>query len=133
GITGGVGGRRRKGGVGVGGVLCGVHAAVGILAALAERLRTGAGRRLEVSLLDSALSSLVNVSQAALATGEEARRFGNAHPSIVPYEPYETASGWIAIAAANDGLWRRLCDAIERHDLAAGERVGSKPGRGEER
>jgi crotonobetainyl-CoA:carnitine CoA-transferase CaiB-like acyl-CoA transferase len=82
-----------------------------------------------VSLLDAALGSLVNVAQAAIATGEEARRYGNAHPSIVPYEPFETASGWIAVAAANDGLWRRLCEALEREDLLADERFASNPGR----
>jgi len=110
-----------------------VHAAVGTLAALTERARTGAGRRLEVSLIDAALASLVNVSQAALATGEEARRYGNSHASIVPYEPYDTASGWIAVAAPNDGLWRRLCEACERPDLLADPRIATNPGRVEHR
>jgi crotonobetainyl-CoA:carnitine CoA-transferase CaiB-like acyl-CoA transferase len=132
-ITGDSEGPPTKAGVALVDVLCGVHAAVGILAALNERARTGAGRRLEVSLLDSALASLVNVGQAALATGEEARRYGNAHPSIVPYEPYETASGWIAVAAANDGLWRRLCEACERPDLLADQRLATNPGRVEHR
>jgi crotonobetainyl-CoA:carnitine CoA-transferase CaiB-like acyl-CoA transferase len=122
-----------KVGVALDDVLCGVHAAVGIVAALGERQRTGAGRRLEVSLLDSGLASLVNVAQAALVTGEEARRYGNAHPSIVPYEPFETASGWIAVAAPNDGLWRRLCEACERADLLADERLATNPGRVEHR
>jgi crotonobetainyl-CoA:carnitine CoA-transferase CaiB-like acyl-CoA transferase len=128
-ITGERDGPPSKVGVALVDVLCGVHAAVGILAALTERARTGTGRRLEVSLLDAALGSLVNVAQAAIATGEEARRYGNAHPSIVPYEPFETASGWIAVAAANDGLWRRLCQALEREDLLADERFASNPGR----
>jgi crotonobetainyl-CoA:carnitine CoA-transferase CaiB-like acyl-CoA transferase len=128
-ITGERDGPPSKVGVALVDVLCGVHAAVGILAALTERARTGSGRRLEVSLLDAALGSLVNVAQAAIATGEEARRYGNAHPSIVPYEPFETASGWIAVAAANDGLWRRLCEALEREDLLADERFASNPGR----
>jgi crotonobetainyl-CoA:carnitine CoA-transferase CaiB-like acyl-CoA transferase len=128
-ITGDRDGPPMKVGVALVDVLCGVHAAVGVLAALTDRARTGRGRRLEVSLLDAALGSLVNVAQAALSTGEEARRFGNAHPSIVPYEPFETASGWIAVAAANDGLWRRLCEALERPDLLEDERFSSNPGR----
>jgi crotonobetainyl-CoA:carnitine CoA-transferase CaiB-like acyl-CoA transferase len=128
-ITGDREGPPSKVGVALDDVLSGLHAAVGILAALAQRQRTGEGRRLEVSLLDSGLASLVNVAQAALVTGEEARRYGNAHPSIVPYEPFETASGWIAVAAANDGLWRRLCEACERPDLLADERLATNPGR----
>jgi crotonobetainyl-CoA:carnitine CoA-transferase CaiB-like acyl-CoA transferase len=132
-ITGDRDGPPTKAGVALVDVLCGVHAAVGILAALTARERSGRGRRLEVSLLDAALGSLVNVAQAALATGEEAGRYGNAHPSIVPYEPFETASGWIAVAAANDGLWRRLCEAIEREDLLADERLATNPGRVEHR
>ena len=132
-ITGERDGPPSKVGVALVDVLCGVHAAVGILAALTERAATGRGRRLEVSLLDTALGSLVNVAQAAIATGEEARRYGNAHPSIVPYEPFETASGWIAVAAANDGLWCRLCEALERADLLAERRFASNPGRVEHR
>jgi crotonobetainyl-CoA:carnitine CoA-transferase CaiB-like acyl-CoA transferase len=132
-ITGERDGPPSKVGVALVDVLSGLHAAVGILAALDERHRTGSGRRLEVSLLESGLSSLVNVAQAALVTGQEARRYGNAHPSIVPYEPFETASGWITVAAANDGLWRRLCAACERPDLLADERFATNPGRVEHR
>jgi crotonobetainyl-CoA:carnitine CoA-transferase CaiB-like acyl-CoA transferase len=128
-ITGERNGPPSKVGVALVDVLCGLHAAVGVLAALGERQRTGVGRRLEVSLLDSGLASLVNVAQAALLTGEEARRYGNAHASIVPYQPFETTSGWIAVAAANDGLWRRLCEACERADLLADERFATNPGR----
>src|SRR4051812_13841477 len=95
-------------------VLTGLHAAVAILAAL----HGGGGRRIELPLLDTALASLVNVASGALVTGEEPRRFGNAHPHIVPYQPFRTADGWVAVAAANDGLFGRLCDAIGRDDLA---------------
>jgi crotonobetainyl-CoA:carnitine CoA-transferase CaiB-like acyl-CoA transferase len=91
-----------------------LHAGVGILAAL----QGGGPRRIEVSLIDTALASLVNVASGALVTGTEPRRFGNAHPHIVPYQPFRTSDGWVAVAAANDGLFRRMCDAIERPDLA---------------
>jgi crotonobetainyl-CoA:carnitine CoA-transferase CaiB-like acyl-CoA transferase len=95
-------------------VLAGLHAAVAILAAV----HGGEARRIEVPLLDTALASLVNVASGALVTGTEPGRFGNAHPHIVPYQPFRAADGWVAVAAANDGLFRRMCDALERPDLA---------------
>jgi crotonobetainyl-CoA:carnitine CoA-transferase CaiB-like acyl-CoA transferase len=103
-----------KVGVAIVDVMTGVHAAVAILAAV----HGGGGRRVEVPLLDTAIASLVNVASGALVTGSEPRRFGNAHPHIVPYQPFRAADGWVAVAAANDGLFRRMCDAIERPDLA---------------
>jgi crotonobetainyl-CoA:carnitine CoA-transferase CaiB-like acyl-CoA transferase len=95
-------------------VMTGVHAAVAILAAL----QSGDGGKIEVPLIDTGLAGLVNVAQGALITGEEPRRHGNHHPHIVPYGPFRAADGWIAIAAANDGLFRRLCAAIGRPELA---------------
>ena len=77
--------------------------------------------------------ALVNVAQNALVTGEEPARFGNAHASIVPYEPFRTADGRIAVAAANDGLYRRLCDALDRPDLADDERYATNAARVENR
>ena len=103
-----------KVGVAIVDVLAGLHAAVAILAAL----HGGGPRRIEVPLLDTALASLVNVASGALVTGQEPRRYGNAHPHIVPYQPFRAADGWVAVAAANDGLFRRMCDVIERPDLA---------------
>src|SRR4051794_36205385 len=105
---------RMKVGVAIVDVMTGVHAAAGILAAL----HGGGPRRIEVPLLDTALASLVNVASGALVTGSEPRRFGNAHPHIVPYQPFRAADGWVAVAAANDGLFRRLCEAIGRTELA---------------
>lgn len=103
-----------KVGVAIVDVLTGLHAAVAILAAV----HAGDARRIEVSLIDSALASLVNVASAALVTGKEPGRYGNAHPHIVPYQPLRAADGWLAVAAANDGLFRRMCHAIDRPDLA---------------
>ncbi len=128
-ITGDPAGVPMKVGVAVVDVLTGLHAAAGILAALRDRERSRAGRRIEVSLLDSGLASLVNVAQAALSTGQEAARYGNAHPSIVPYEPFPAADGWIAVAAPNDGLWRALCSALDRPELIDDERFAGNPGR----
>jgi crotonobetainyl-CoA:carnitine CoA-transferase CaiB-like acyl-CoA transferase len=128
-ITGEPGGEPTKVGVAVVDVLTGLNAACAILAALYRRQRTGQGERIEVSLLDSAFAALVNVAANALVTGEEPSRHGNAHPSIVPYQPFHAADGWIAVAAANDGLFRRLCAAVGRPALAADERYATNDAR----
>ena len=121
-ITGDADGEPTKVGVAVVDVLTGLNAATAILAALHRRSRTGEGELIEVSLLDSAFAALVNVAAGALVTGQEPARYGNAHPSIVPYQPFHTGDGLLAVAAANDGLFVRLCEAIERPELAADER-----------
>lgn len=128
-ITGERDGSPAKVGVALVDVLAGLNAASLVLAALHERESTGRGRRLEVSLLDSSLAALVNVAAGVLVTGEEAARYGNAHPSIVPYQPFAAADGLVAVAAPNDGLFRRLCQAIGRPELAAEERFATNPDR----
>jgi crotonobetainyl-CoA:carnitine CoA-transferase CaiB-like acyl-CoA transferase len=122
-----------KVGVAVVDVLAGYAAATAILGALLERERTGRGAQLEISLLDTALSALVNVAQSALVTGSEPRRFGNAHSSIVPYQTFAAADGDVAVAAANDGLFARLCAALERPELAEDERYRTNDRRVENR
>jgi crotonobetainyl-CoA:carnitine CoA-transferase CaiB-like acyl-CoA transferase len=128
-ITGEPDGEPMKVGVAIVDVLAGLNAATAILAALHRRDLTGEGDFVEVSLLDSAFAALVNVGANALLTGEEPLRYGNAHPSIVPYQPFRGTDGWIAVAAANDGLYARLCTAIERPDLAADERYATNEAR----
>jgi CoA:oxalate CoA-transferase len=128
-ITGPPDGDPTKVGVAVVDVLAGVHAAVAVLAALRRRDQEGVGAHIEVPLLDTAFASLVNVASAALVTGDEARRYGNAHPHIVPYQPIRAADGWVVVAAANDGLFRRLCSVLERPDLPADERFASNSAR----
>jgi crotonobetainyl-CoA:carnitine CoA-transferase CaiB-like acyl-CoA transferase len=107
-----------KVGVAVSDVLTGLNAAVATLAAL----HRGTGERIEVSLIDATLAALVNVGQSALITGQEARRYGNAHPSIVPYQPFAARDGYVAVAAANDGLFRRLCAALGLAELGTDPR-----------
>jgi crotonobetainyl-CoA:carnitine CoA-transferase CaiB-like acyl-CoA transferase len=132
-ITGAEDGPPLKVGVAVVDVLAGYAAATAILGALLERERTGRGARLEISLLDTALSALVNVAQSALVTGTEARRFGNAHSSIVPYQTFPAADGEVAVAAANDGLFKRLCAALGRPELAEDDRYSTNDRRVEHR
>jgi crotonobetainyl-CoA:carnitine CoA-transferase CaiB-like acyl-CoA transferase len=126
-ITGDPDGPATKVGVAVVDVLTGYAAATSILAALTARAESGRGAQLEVSLLDTALSALVNVAAAALVTGAEPLRFGNAHPNIVPYQTFDAADGVLAVAAANDGLFRRLCDVLERPELADDDRFRTNP------
>jgi len=114
-ITGPADGPPYKVGVALVDVLAGLHAAAAILAGL----HGGEGARIEVPLLESGLAGMVNVAQNALVTGAEPARFGNAHPNIVPYETFETASGQIALAAANDGLFKALCHVLGLDELAA--------------
>jgi len=129
-ITGEPDGEPVKVGVAIVDVLTGLNAATAILAALHRRDVTGEGDRVEVSLLDTAFAALVNVGANALLTGEEPRRYGNAHPSIVPYQPFRAADGWIAVAAANDGLYSKLClgGSAARLGRACGKHPGSRRG-----
>lgn len=110
-------------------IVTGQMAAIGILAALQARHRTGHGQFLEVSLFECALAALVNVAQAALVTGQEPPRWGNAHPTIVPYQPFPTADGWLVVAVGNDAQWRRLCRVLERPHWADDPRFATNPAR----
>jgi CoA:oxalate CoA-transferase len=128
-ITGAEDGPPYKVGVALVDVLAGLHAAAAILAGL----HGGEGARIEVPLLDSGLAGLVNVAQNALVTGREPERHGNAHPNIVPYQDFETATARIAVAAANDGLFRALCGVLGLGELADDERFATNAGRVENR
>jgi crotonobetainyl-CoA:carnitine CoA-transferase CaiB-like acyl-CoA transferase len=128
-ITGAEDGPPYKVGVALVDVLAGLHAAAAILAAL----HGGEGGRIEVPLLDSGLAGLVNVAQNALVTGREPERHGNAHPNIVPYQDFETATGRIAVAAGNDGLFRAMCGTLGLEQLAEDERFATNAGRVEHR
>jgi crotonobetainyl-CoA:carnitine CoA-transferase CaiB-like acyl-CoA transferase len=128
-ITGAEDGPPYKVGVALVDVLAGLHAAAAILAAL----HGGEGARIEVPLLDSGLAGLVNVAQNALVTGREPERHGNAHPNIVPYQDFETATGRIALAAGNDGLFRALCRTLGLEPLGEDERFATNAARVEHR
>ncbi len=128
-ITGAEDGPPYKVGVALVDVLTGLHAAAAVLAAL----HGGEGARIEVPLLDSGLAGLVNVAQNALVTGSEPERHGNAHPNIVPYQDFETSSGRIAVAAANDGLFGALCSVLGLSELRSDARFATNAGRVEHR
>ncbi|TDD38719.1 CoA transferase [Actinomadura sp. KC06] len=124
-VTGDPGGEGMKVGVALVDVITGLHAALGVLAALRHRDATGEGQRVEVSLLSSLLSGLVNHASAYVAAGVVPAAMGNEHPSIAPYELFETADRPLVIAAGNDRQFRSLCAALGRPDLAADERFAT--------
>jgi crotonobetainyl-CoA:carnitine CoA-transferase CaiB-like acyl-CoA transferase len=122
-------GQPTKVGVAIADIVCGLHAATAILAALHEREQTGEGARIEVPLFESTLSWLANRGQEYLVSGEDKGRMGNAHPTIVPYQTFDASDKQIAVAVGNDAQFERLCEAIGREDLAQDERYATNPGR----
>lgn len=106
-----------KAGVAVVDVLTGLHSTVAILAALHHRDRTGEGQHLDVSLLGSLQSSLVNQISAVLGAGAVPRFLGNAHPSIAPYEVFPTADRPLVLAVGNDAQFRHLMSALDRPEI----------------
>ncbi|MFE4706362.1 CaiB/BaiF CoA transferase family protein [Peribacillus simplex] len=95
----------------------GLYASLGIVLALLTREKTGKGQYVEASLLDTVVSLSNYLGQNVLATGKAPERFGSAHPSLVPYQAFETKDGYVTIAVTNDRLWRKMCDALELHEL----------------
>jgi crotonobetainyl-CoA:carnitine CoA-transferase CaiB-like acyl-CoA transferase len=121
-VTGEPEGRPMRVGAALVDVLGGLYVAIGIMAALRVRDRGGEAPRVDLSLLGVELASLVNIVQNWFVTGQPARRLGNAHPSMVPYDIVPTRDGWLALAVATEDQWRRFCGAISRPDLAVDER-----------
>jgi crotonobetainyl-CoA:carnitine CoA-transferase CaiB-like acyl-CoA transferase len=117
-LTGDPEGPPYRAGISVFDVMAGNHAVIGILAALRHRDATGQGQHVEVNLLSSALTGLVNHSSAWAAGGVVPYRMGNAHPSVFPYEPLPTADDDLIIAAANDRQFRRLCEVLGIPEVA---------------
>jgi crotonobetainyl-CoA:carnitine CoA-transferase CaiB-like acyl-CoA transferase len=117
-LTGDPDGPPYRAGISVFDVMAGNHAVIGILAALRHRDATGQGQHVEVNLLSSALSGLVNHSSAYVAGGVVPFRMGNAHPSVFPYEPLPTADRDLIVAAPNDRLFRRVCEVLGVPEIA---------------
>jgi crotonobetainyl-CoA:carnitine CoA-transferase CaiB-like acyl-CoA transferase len=117
-ITGEAGGEPQKVGVALVDVVCGLFAAIGILAAVRHRERTGEGQRLEIDLLSSLLAALANQASAFTVAGVVPHRLGNAHPSVAPYEPLRCADGELIVAVGTDAQFRSLCAALGRPELA---------------
>jgi crotonobetainyl-CoA:carnitine CoA-transferase CaiB-like acyl-CoA transferase len=128
-VTGEPDGRPMRVGVAVVDILAGLYVAIAVQAALRERDRTGRAQRVDLSLLGVELASLINVVHNQLISGQAPTRLGNAHPSIVPYDVFATADGYLALAVATEDQWRRLCGALERPALADDPRFARNSGR----
>jgi formyl-CoA transferase len=132
-ITGEAEGPPLKVGVAVSDLTTGLYAAAGILAALRQRERTGAGQYLDLSLLDCQVAGLANVASNALVSGQPPRRHGNAHPNIVPYEVFAASDGPFILAVGNDAQWRRCCEVLGRPEWAAARHFATNAARVEHR
>ncbi|MBR7743114.1 CoA transferase [Phycicoccus sp. BSK3Z-2] len=117
-LTGSPDGEPYRAGISVFDVMAGLHATIGTLAALNARHETGRGQHVEVNLLSSALSGLVNQSSAFVAGGVVPTRMGNSHPSLFPYEPLPCADRDLIVTAGNNTQFRRLVEVLGVPDLA---------------
>jgi crotonobetainyl-CoA:carnitine CoA-transferase CaiB-like acyl-CoA transferase len=135
-VTGEREGSPMKIGIALADVMAGKDAAIAILAAVAER---GAGslprgkRLINISLADTARGALVNVAQNVLVSGSDAKRWGNAHPNLVPYQLFAAADRPFVIAIGSDGQWRACVEALGLRDLAEDEALATNAGRVENR
>jgi len=116
------GGGPQKVGVAVSDLMTGMFATQAVLAALFHRERTGEGQYIDVALLDVQVAMLANMNTNYLVSGQPPKRWGNAHPNIVPYQTFKAADQWIVVAVGNDEQYRRFCEAGGRPELHRDER-----------
>jgi crotonobetainyl-CoA:carnitine CoA-transferase CaiB-like acyl-CoA transferase len=128
-VTGQPGGPPTKVGVPISDIAAGLFAAIGILAGLTDRARTGQGSQVEISLAGTVPSLLVNHAMNWLLCGVEPEAIGNEHPSVVPYTAFTTRDGHLAVGAATDDQFAKLCEAMDRHDLPSDVRYATNAAR----
>ena len=117
-------------GVAVADLFTGMFAAQAILAALIAKDRDGLGQHIDMALFDSQLAMLANVGSSCLVSDEEPKRFGNSHPSVVPYRTFESADGRFVIAVGNDHQFGIFCrDLLDRPDLSDDARFATNSAR----
>jgi formyl-CoA transferase len=121
------GGGPQKAGVAISDLMTGMYATIAVLAALAHRDRSGEGQYIDLALLDVQVAMLANAGANYLASGHAPRRWGNAHPNIVPYQTFAAADGHIIVAIGNDSQYRRLVEAGGRPELASDARFATNP------
>jgi len=119
------GGEPTRSGTAMADVLAGLSVTIGLLAALRHRDATGEGQKVDVALVDSVVASLEIITQIYLTEGRVPERIGNRYESCYPYDSFAARDGSVVIAAANDKLWRLVCQVIERPDLAEDFRYDS--------
>lgn len=128
-ITGEAEGPPMKVGTSIADLVTGLYASQSVLAALMQRERTGAGGKVDVSMLDAMASLLTFNAGMYFASGESPKRRGNVHPTISPYETFEASDGWINVGVANDKFWGLFCGVIDRRDLEIDPRFDAAPRR----
>lgn len=128
-ITGEPGRPPVKFGVAIADITTGMMAALAIVSALFERGRSERGQYIDLSLLDTQILVLSHQALSYIATGEDPERMGSAHPSIAPYQAFETRDGYLIVAVGNDRLWREFARAVGREDLAEDPRFRTNPDR----
>lgn len=128
-ITGDESSEPQKVGVAIVDVLTGLYANIGIQAALLERTRSGKGQKIDLSLYDSAVSSLINIGSNYLMSKQIPQRLGNRHANIVPYQTFIASDGEMVIAVGNDDQFRRLCHILMIPHLADNDKYRTNPNR----
>ena len=118
-LTGAADGEPMKIGVAFADIFTGLYATIGVMAALAERDKTGRGTRVDMALFDSLVGVLANQAMNYLVGGVAPKRMGNAHPNIVPYQVFPVADGHIIIATGTNAQYIKLCDALGVPELGA--------------
>jgi formyl-CoA transferase len=114
-------------------VATGLYSAIAILGALQSRNRTGQGQRVDLSLLETCLAVMPNLTAGYLMAGAKPDRLGNGHPNSVPYRVFPTKDGNVTLAVGSDGHWQRLCKAVGHPELAADSRYAENHARIERR
>jgi crotonobetainyl-CoA:carnitine CoA-transferase CaiB-like acyl-CoA transferase len=127
------GGGPQRVGIPIADIMTGMYATIAICAALAHRERSGAGQHLDLALLDTQVGVLANQGMNYLATGEPPGRIGNAHPNIVPYQPFKTRDGDVILACGNDNLFNKFCEVAGCQHLARDARFATNSKRVENR
>lgn len=128
-ITGEVDGAPHKVGVAIADVFAGLFACSSLLAALRHAEKTGQGQHVDIALLDSQIAALVNIASNALISGQPPARYGNAHPSIVPYQTFMASDAEFALGVGNDRQFAALCRLIEHPEYADDPRFATNPAR----
>jgi crotonobetainyl-CoA:carnitine CoA-transferase CaiB-like acyl-CoA transferase len=121
------GGGPQKAGVALTDLMTGMYATIAILAALTHRDRSGEGQYIDMALLDVQVAMLANMGSNYLNSGKPPKRWGNAHPNIVPYQTFQCADGYIIVATGNDGQYQKFVEVGGRADLAFDERYATNP------
>lgn len=123
------GGGPQKAGVAIADILTGQYATIAVLAALSHRSVTGQGQYIDMALLDCIVALGANQVTGFLRSGKVPRRWGNGHPTVVPYQPFRTADTDVIAAVGNDQQYRRFCEVLGRIDLADDPRFTKMAGR----